>query len=96
MIFDFTKCGGCRTCEMACSYHHKGVFKPAASSIRILDKEYGAGFMLELKEENDGIRMACDGCVGLSVPQCVEVCEEGEELAKMIRQLRAPTEGLQQ
>jgi len=93
MIFDFSKCGGCRTCEMACSYHHKGVFQPAASSLRILDKEHGSGFLLELEEEGDLIRTACDGCEGLPVPRCVEVCEEKEELENMIRQFISETMG---
>ncbi len=29
------KCVGCRTCELACSYYHKGCFNPKYSSIRV-------------------------------------------------------------
>lgn len=36
---DINKCVGCRTCEIACSYHHKGYFNPKYSSIRINFKD---------------------------------------------------------
>jgi len=36
MIFEMASCGGCRTCEMACSFKHAGEFVPAISSIKIL------------------------------------------------------------
>lgn len=29
------KCTGCLQCEMACSYHHDGVFNPARSRIKV-------------------------------------------------------------
>jgi len=29
------KCTGCVQCELACSYHHEGVFNPARSRIRV-------------------------------------------------------------
>lgn len=84
MIFDIERCGGCRTCEIACSYHHGGIFKPSISSIKIVDKKQGPGFFVELMETGDEMRMPCDGCEGMEVPHCVEVCEEKEELKKAI------------
>ena len=29
------KCTGCLQCELACSYHHEGVFNPARSRIKV-------------------------------------------------------------
>jgi len=89
MIFDMPSCGGCSTCEMACSFRHRGEFIPAISSIRILDRERGPGFFLCLLEEGDGKRIACDGCVDLDVPPCVQHCEKGEDLEKILKDFMA-------
>lgn len=84
MVFDMPSCGGCRTCELACSYHHTGKFNYAFSSIRVIDKENEEGFQIELIEERDGERYACDACKGLKTPACVEYCKESDALLKMI------------
>lgn len=86
MIFDMPTCGGCRTCELACSYYHEGDFNPALSSIIIHEKEMGKGFFVEIAGENDGSRIACDGCETRKVPLCMEYCEEIEELEKIIKE----------
>jgi Fe-S-cluster-containing hydrogenase component 2 len=88
MVFDMPACGACRTCEIACSFHHTGEFKPSISSIRILSKEDGLGNRVMIIEENDGQNKACDGCDGLEVPLCVEYCEEKETLNKFIGEIR--------
>lgn len=87
MIFDMPTCGGCRTCEIACSFHHKEEFNPALSSIKILDKKNEPGFYVMLVEESDGQSISCDGCKGLEVPLCMEYCKEKDELEKMIKEL---------
>jgi Fe-S-cluster-containing hydrogenase component 2 len=87
MLFKMDKCGGCRTCELACGYHHEGVFRPAMSSIRIVEKEGEPGYAVMLEEETTGSTKACDGCEGLDVPLCVEYCRERDDLAKMILEL---------
>ncbi len=84
MIFDMPTCGGCRTCEVMCSFHHLGIFRPIVSSIKIIDKENEPGFSVRLVEKNDTINFACDGCKGLDIPLCLEVCKDREELEKMI------------
>ena len=84
MIFDMPSCGGCRTCEMACSFHHRGEFVPAISSIGILEKVNEPGFLVVLREKNEGEGMACDGCRGLNVPLCLEYCEKREDLEKIL------------
>jgi Fe-S-cluster-containing hydrogenase component 2 len=66
---------------MACSYHHKGVFSPSISSIKILDTRGGLGFAISLAEQDeDNGTIACDGCEGLDEPLCVKYCTEKEEL----------------
>lgn len=93
MKFDMRSCGGCRTCEFACSFHHKDEFNPEISSIKILDKVNEPGYMVLLVEENDGESKACDFCREEKVPLCVQYCKEKEELLKMIGELRQEMEG---
>jgi Fe-S-cluster-containing hydrogenase component 2 len=86
MKFDMTSCGGCRTCELACSFHHTGEFVPAVSSLKIVEKEKGPGYIVVLKEEGDEEGFACDGCDGLDIPLCVEYCREVDDLYKILRE----------
>jgi len=79
-------CGGCRTCEMACSYHHTGEFNPARSSFIIVEKEDEAGYVLQLLEQATGGAIACDGCQGLDEPLCLQYCREHEELLPIMTQ----------
>lgn len=86
MVFDMPSCGGCRTCEMACSFHHTGEFAPAVSSLVVLDKEDGPGCEVLLMAENAENRIACDGCEGLDVPLCMDYCKESDDLWKIIQE----------
>ncbi len=86
MFFKMPCCGGCRTCVMACSYHHHREFNPAVSSLVVHEKKMGEGYDIELVETGDGQRMACDGCKDLDEPLCVAHCEENEELEKILKE----------
>jgi Fe-S-cluster-containing hydrogenase component 2 len=86
MIFSMPTCGGCRTCEMACSFKRTGEFTPAVSGIKILDKENEPGFIVMLIEENDGQSFVCDGCQGLEVPLCIQYCNKSEDLEKILKE----------
>ena len=86
MIFDMISCEGCRTCEMACSFSHKGEFNPSISSIKIIDKESGSGFLVSIMEESDSRIMACDGCRKRNVPLCVQYCQNSQELALILEE----------
>ena len=88
MLFEMASCGGCRTCEMACSFHHKGEFIPAVSSIKILDKEKAAGFDVYFADSSDANHMGCDGCRGLNVPLCVEYCTKSKDLENILKEFR--------
>jgi carbon-monoxide dehydrogenase iron sulfur subunit len=61
-------CTGCRSCEIACSFHHTGEFIPSTSSINILlDRSTG--------EVEIQILDTCDGCLNESSPPlCIEFC----------------------
>ena len=84
MLFEMPLCGGCRTCEMACSFHHKGEFIPSASSIKILDRQHAPGFEVFLAEKSDAGAVACDECRGLGVPLCLEYCTKKDDLKKIL------------
>jgi Fe-S-cluster-containing dehydrogenase component len=88
MLFDFPECGGCRTCEMACSFHHMGKFNPSVSSIRIIEKERGTGFEVVLYEERDGEAFSCDLCAGDELPSCVQYCCEAGGLTGILEEFR--------
>lgn len=85
MIFEMPNCGGCRTCEIACSYHHAGIFQPSISSIQIVDKQSIGGYEVWLAEKDYGERAACDGCKDLKTPVCVEYCKEAQTLEGIIK-----------
>jgi Fe-S-cluster-containing hydrogenase component 2 len=86
VIFNMPSCGGCRTCEMACSFHHKEEFIPSRSSLKVLDKENGPGFLVLLIKDSDGQSVACDGCRELDIPLCVQYCEERDDLEKILKE----------
>ena len=87
MIFDMPSCGGCSTCEIACSYRHTGIFKPSLSSIKIIDRENNEpGFKVLLIESTGEDGIACDGCKDYEEPFCVEICHKKEELERIIKE----------
>ena len=84
MIFDMPTCGGCRTCEMACSFKHEEAFVPSISSMKIIDKKEGPGFLVLLLEETGADGIACDGCKEFAVPMCMQYCRKSEDLKKIL------------
>ena len=63
---DRNRCVGCRSCELACSYHHQKVFLPELSSIRIhFDPQYNIQVSL------------LDSCDCEVSPPCMEICPIG-------------------
>lgn len=63
-------CYGCRTCELACSFHHVGVFSTKHSSIRI-SKSNRTGVI------NWDLSSSCDDCEKEERPLCVKYCSYG-------------------
>ena len=64
-VLNTQNCAGCRTCELACSYHHRRVFSPGISSIEITDNPKGQGCMIEFYK---------DGCAREEEPLCLKYC----------------------
>jgi Fe-S-cluster-containing hydrogenase component 2 len=88
MIFEMEECGGCRTCELACGYHHTGIFNPSKSSLHVINRgDYQPGFLIHIHLHDEGISLGCDGCIKLEQPLCVKYCHKDEILINMIRTL---------
>ena len=58
---DYTKCTGCRTCELVCSVKHEGAANPSKSRIKIVKWEW----------EGRYVPMSCQQCVDAP---CGQVC----------------------
>ncbi|MFH1490199.1 MAG: hypothetical protein ABII06_14945 [Pseudomonadota bacterium] len=67
---DIQKCYGCRTCELACSFHHEGVFALSLSSIKISRSNLTGKMGWKIDS-------TCDSCVGEDQPLCVKYCAYG-------------------
>ncbi len=86
-FFDMPSCGGCRTCEMACSFHHKDEFNPAIASIKIVNEEGEVPFRVWLAREGEMLEpdeIPCDGCKGIEEPLCLQFCRKKEDLKKIL------------
>jgi len=60
-------CYGCRTCQIACSFHHTGSFWPDRSSIDVLrNPQTGV-----IKWSIDS---TCDECKSEKEPLCTKYC----------------------
>jgi Fe-S-cluster-containing hydrogenase component 2 len=94
MKFDMPTCGGCRTCEMACSYMHTKEFSYLNSRIKIMDDEEGRGFYVWLNDKGDGKVKACDGCKQMEIPYCVQYCKQKDELIEILQQFDLARRGL--
>jgi len=68
-ITSVSKCTGCRTCEIACSYHHKKIFSPAISSIEVGRAGQEGKFAIVLYEQQENGHIACDRC-GFCLQYC--------------------------
>jgi len=70
IISDARACYGCRTCELACSFHHGRVFSPELSSIKVFRNNQTGEISLSVDS-------SCDSCKGETQPLCVEYCVYG-------------------
>ena len=63
LTFDADVCRWCKACELACSIHHEGVFRPFASRIRMLLDHFEAEMNVAM----------CRQCRN---PRCLLACPE--------------------
>ena len=87
MKFMFPSCGGCTSCEMACSYLKSGEFNRHLSAIEVTIGADG-GYEVELLEEKTGERFACDGCIDRDEPMCIKYCHDAQKLRECIDKQR--------
>jgi Fe-S-cluster-containing dehydrogenase component len=86
MRFEMPDCGGCRTCELACGYHHTADFNPNYSSLHVIDRSDGKpGYYIEINLIDQDDSLGCDGCVELDTPLCVSYCHRDVDLREFIR-----------
>jgi len=70
-----SKCRGCRSCQLACSFVKHGLFNPLKSYI-IMER------LVETEHTTPTISEGCDLCAGK--PFCAAVCPYGTIEFKMI------------
>ena len=75
---DTEHCTGCRSCEIACSYHHIKKYAPSKSSIKIF------------RDNSNGqikffFTMSCDLCKDEMIPSCAEVCHKRAIVLKRLK-----------
>jgi carbon-monoxide dehydrogenase iron sulfur subunit len=70
IVRDPAVCDGCRNCELACSFHHKQVFGPEFSSVKVAnDCQEG--------ETQWTVDATCDLCRDEKHPLCIQYCFGG-------------------
>ena len=65
---DPSRCYGCRTCELACSWHTHRVFSPALSKIQV-SRDNRTGTSVWSIDDS-----GCDLCRTEAEPLCVRYC----------------------
>ena len=96
VTFKVDACGGCRSCEMACAFHHMKVFQRHLSSLDVTTIPRTLEHTLTFYRESVDGHIACDMCKGLETPLCVVFCPEGfsGELERLLKaHLSAPRDG---
>ena len=64
---DADLCNGCRTCELACSFHHSGSMSPELSSVQVRRSNRTAAISWL-------VTPTCDLCAGEEAPFCQKYC----------------------
>ena len=67
-------CTGCRSCEIACSFHHNKTFSRNNSSIRIKRNERKGEFEIIINYGKIEELLICDMCADEETPLCVKFC----------------------
>ena len=86
VVIHTEKCTGCRSCEMACSYHHRKVFSRSLSSIEIVRHEGEGEFVIIMHRDDEHGRIGCDRC-GFCLEYCPDVSRD--ELRAAIKRKQA-------
>jgi len=78
-------CTGCRSCEIACAYHHRKIFSRKITSIEVRRTEGEGEFGIVLYRQPENGHIACDCADGDEF--CLKYCPEVacDELRSIIR-----------
>jgi len=68
------RCAACYICELACSFHHEGVFGRRLSSVEIRKDAPTGKVAIAIHGAGAGRRRACDACEGEPKPLCIIWC----------------------
>ena len=74
---DPNSCTACRACELACSFHHRGIFNPRIASIAILRSGKKDDINIVIFYKNEDNHLACNNCNDEKEPLCVKYCVWG-------------------
>lgn len=87
LFVNVEKCSGCRICELVCSFHHSGQFRPSISRIIVIKQDkYGFDFPIFCRQceecppisacPNAALKRANNGVITVDYEVCVncEVC----------------------
>jgi Fe-S-cluster-containing dehydrogenase component len=78
---DNKRCINCRTCELACSFHHKKSFDPSIASLKIRGEtsevDISILFFDDMTRVERHKRVPCDHCKSEILPFCVKYCPVG-------------------
>lgn len=67
LCINLNRCTGCKSCEIACSFHFSKVFSPQISAIRIWRSNVSGDIEISLHSN-------CDLCNKEEEPLCVKYC----------------------
>ena len=79
------KCTGCRSCELACSFHKTATFNPVQSSIQVF-RDNSVGLMSVVLDNY------CDLCVNEEEPLCICFCATNVLNLSVLKELKQYTE----
>ena len=82
IIIKDEKCTGCMSCELACSFHHRKIFKPSVASIEVGIDEKERKIFITIYNRESERHIACDNCIGEEIPLCVRFCSIGALILK--------------
>lgn len=68
------QCTDCRSCILACSFHHLRVFAPTRASLSVTRDEATNEISLNVFSKPHGTHMACDDCSGEQGKLCTLFC----------------------
>jgi len=84
-VYKMFSCGGCRTCEMACSYREHKTFSFDDSCIRILEADQGNGYSVSFMHPEGYEDNPCLVCINeQNEPLCIQFCNEPQELTDIL------------